>query len=139
MTLEEKGPVKPPPVLSKFPQQVSREIQSWKDIIAATHWYLYDPTQTDGADFYVGHEQLGHIHLDGEIHLATGKQLAAALIKNKLAGKFPYGSDWVMSPINSAKHVAHAIWHFKLNYNRIKGAPVEQLLKQINIYNGINN
>ncbi len=120
MTLEEKGPVKPPPVLSKFPELVSKEIQGWKDIIAATHWNLYDLSQTDGADFYVELEELGHIHLNGEIHLATGKLLAATLIKNKLANKFPYGNDWICSPIESAKDVQHAIWLFKLNYNRIK-------------------
>lgn len=134
MTLEEKGPIKPPPELSKFPQQVSKEIQSWKDIIAATHWYLYDRSQTDGADFYVGGEELGHIHLNGEIHLATGKSLATLLIKNKLANKFPWGSDWVMSQIESAKDVKHAIWLFKLNYNRIKGAPLKKLMEEIDDY-----
>ncbi|GAC1382130.1 MAG: hypothetical protein NVSMB45_07880 [Ginsengibacter sp.] len=85
MKLEDKGPIKPPPVLSNFPEQVSKEIQSWKEIIAATHWNLYDRKQTDGADFYVGEEELGHIHLDGEVHLATGKELASALLKRKLA------------------------------------------------------
>ena len=37
MKLEEKGPIQPLPSLSRFPQQVSKEIQSWEDIIAATH------------------------------------------------------------------------------------------------------
>ena len=49
-------------------QSVSAEIQSWPGIIAATHWFLYDRTQVDGADFYVGEKELGHIHLDGELH-----------------------------------------------------------------------
>lgn len=120
MTLEEKGPIKPPPELSKFPQQVSKEIQSWKDIIAATHWELYDRTKSDGADFYIGQEELGHIHLDGEVHLACGKELAAMLIKNKLGKKFLYGSDWVTSPIESPEDVSHAVWLFRLNYKRIK-------------------
>ena len=132
MTLEEKGPIKPPPELSKFPQQVSKEIQSWEDITAATHWELYDRSKTDGADFYVGQEELGHIHLNGEIHLATGKELAAVLIKNKLGKKFLYGSDWVTSPIESAKDVVHAVWLFELNYKRIKGEPVEKLILEIN-------
>ena len=131
MTLEEKGPIVPPPELSKFPQQVSKEIQSWKDIISATHWDLYNRTKPDGADFYIGEEELGHIHLDGEVHLATGKELATAIIKNNLGNKFLYGNDWVTAPIESAKDVAHAIWLFKLNYKRIKDESIEHLISEI--------
>ena len=134
MTLEEKGPIKPPPELNRFPQQVSKEIQSWENIIAATHWDLYNRSKPDGADFYIGKEELGHIHLDGEVHLATGKELAAMLIKAGLGKKFPYGSDWVTSLIESAKDAAHAIWLFGLNYKRIKGEPVEALISEINNY-----
>ena len=134
MTLEEKGPIMPPPALGKFPQRVSEEIQSWKDIISATHWDLYNRTKPDGADFYIGEEELGHIHLDGEVHLATGRELATALIKNKLGNKFLYGNDWVTTPIESAKDVAHVIWLFKLNYKRIKGEPLDKLIIKINNY-----
>ncbi len=134
MTLEEKGPIMPPPELSKYPQQVSKEIQRWNDITAATHWELYNRSKPDGADFYIGQDELGHIHLDGEIHLATGKELAAVLIKNKLGQKFMYGDDWVTSTIESAKDVAHAVWLFKLNYNRIKGEPFDELILEINRY-----
>ncbi len=137
MTLEEKGPIMPPPVLSKFPQQVSKDIQSWADITAATHWNLYRRTEPDGADFYIGKEELGHIHLDGEVHLAIGKALASLLIKYKLGNKFPYGNDWVTTPIESSQDVAHATWLFKLSYNRIKGVPVEKLVEEINYYNGL--
>ncbi|MEP6927245.1 MAG: luciferase family protein [Ginsengibacter sp.] len=62
----------PPPALSKFPQQVLKEIQSWKDITAATHGDLYHRSKPEGADFYIGQDELGHIHLDGEVHLAIG-------------------------------------------------------------------
>ena len=131
MTLEEKGAIMPPPELSTFPQEVSKEIQSWNNITAATHWQLYNRTKPDGADFYIGPEELGHIHLNGEVHLACGKELAAVLIKNKLGEKFPYGSDWITSPIESADDAAHAVWLFKLNYKRIKGEPVEKLIQEI--------
>lgn len=134
MTLEEKGPVVPPPQLDRFPQQVSQEVQAWDGIIAATHWNLYNRSKPDGADFYVGKEELGHIHLDGEVHLATGRELATVLIKNGLGKKFPYGSDWVTSPIESAENAAHAVWLFRLNYKRIKGEPMESLLSEINGY-----
>ena len=129
MKLEDKGPIKPPPVLTKFPQQVSKEIQSWHGIIAATHWNLHNRSKPDGADFYVGEAELGHIHLNGEVHLATGSILATALIKNKLASRFPYGADWVTCPINSAEDAAHAIRLFKLNYRRINGEKLEELIK----------
>lgn len=131
MKLKDKGPIKPPPTLTKFPQQVSIEIQSWQGIIAATHWDLYERTKPDGADFYVGETELGHIHLDGEVHLATGLALAKELIKNKLASKFRYGADWATCPIDSAEDAAHAIWLFTLNYRRIKREPIEELIKEI--------
>src|SRR6516165_1298489 len=69
MKLADKGRIKPPPALKGAAQLVSQEIQSWPGIVAATHWFLYDRTQVDGADFYVGERELGHIHLDGEFHL----------------------------------------------------------------------
>ena len=130
MKLEDKGPIKPPPRLTKFPQQVSKEIQSWEGIISATHWDLYERTKPDGADFYVGKTELGHIHLDGEVHLATGLTLAKALIKNKLAEKFLYGADWVTCPVNTTEEATHAIWLFTLNYRRIKGETIEELTKE---------
>lgn len=131
MTLEEKGPILPPPQLSEFPQQVSKEVQSWKDITAATHWNLYNLSEPDAADFYVGKEELGHIHLDGEVHLTAGKELAAALIMNKLGKKFLYLDGWVTTSIDSAEDVSHALWLFGLNYKRIKGEPVEGLISEM--------
>ena len=139
MKLEDKGPIKPPPVLSKFPQQVSKEIQSWKEIIAATHWNLYDRKEIDGADFYIGEEELGHIHLDGEVHLATGRELAAELLKRKLAKKFRYGNDWVTTLIESDKDITHAIWLFELNYKRIKGETIGKLILEMDRINGTKN
>jgi hypothetical protein len=131
MKLEEKGLIVPPPILNKFPQQVSASIQQWKDIISATHWHLYNSQTPDGADFYVGEEELGHIHLDGAVHLATDKQLKVALLKSKLANNFPYGKDWVCYDILSAKHAEHALFLFKLNYDRIKGVNFKELLIRI--------
>ncbi len=131
MTLEEKGPITPPPQLSPFPQQVSNELQRWEGIVSATHWDFYNRSKPDGADFYVGAEELGHIHLNGEVHLATGKELATVLIKNGLAQKFPWGADWVTVQINSDKEATHAVWLFGLNYKRIQGASIEVLVSEI--------
>lgn len=85
MKLADKGPIKPPPLLKGPARFVSHEIQSWPGIVAATHWFLYDQTQVDGVDFYVGDRELGYIHLDGEIHLGTARTLGARLIEHGLA------------------------------------------------------
>ncbi|RXH55368.1 Transcriptional regulator, TetR family [Granulicella sibirica] len=34
----------------------------------------------DGADFYRANDEMGHIHLDGDLHLALSPVLASALI-----------------------------------------------------------
>ena len=134
MKLEDKGVIKPAPVLSKYPEQVSKSIQAWDGIISATHWNLYDLTQVDGADFYVDEKELGHIHLDGEIHLATNTALSSMLIKMKLAGKFPYGAGWVQYTITNSKTAAHALWLFRLNYDRLNGVPTSDLQDRIKQY-----
>lgn len=133
MKLEEKGQLLPPPILSKYPQMVSEEIQKWGGIIAATHWHLYDKTKADGADFYVGEKELGHIHLDSWVHLATSKELAHVMLKNKIAEKFPYGQNWVMFSIASEQDVKKAILLFQLNYNRLNGEPIDALISKLNI------
>ena len=108
MKLADKGPIKPPPALKGPAQLVSQEIQSWPGIVAATHWFLYDRTQVDGADFYVGERELGHIHLDGEIHLGATRTLAAMLIEHDLADPFEWGDAWVQYPICKKADVGHA-------------------------------
>ena len=131
MKLEAKGPIRPPPRLAGPAQFVSTEIQSWPKIRAATHWYLYDPTQVDGADFYVGERELGHIHLDGDVHLALTPGLSERLIEAGLAQEFPWGSDWVQAPITNRAEARHAIWLFRLGYDRIRGASISEMRARI--------
>ncbi|HMI96688.1 MAG TPA: luciferase family protein, partial [Micropepsaceae bacterium] len=88
MRLETKGEIRPPPKLKGPAQSVSLEIQSWPGVIAATHWFLYDRVQVDCADFYVGEKELGHIHLDGELHLAVTAGLRRQLIEAGRAAAF---------------------------------------------------
>jgi hypothetical protein len=133
MKLEDKGQILPAPVLSKYPQMVSEEIQKWSNIISATHWDLYDRTKVDGADFYVGKKELGHIHLDGWVHLATNKALAQVMLKNKLAENFPYAQNWVMFSIAKKLDVKKAILLFQLNYDRLNGDPIDTLISKLNI------
>ncbi len=135
MTLEEKGLIIPPPIMTTYPQMVSNAIQKWENVIAATHWDLYDNTKVDGADFYIGKNEIGHIHLDGSVHLATINELKIPLLKNNLAQKFPYGGkyeDWVLFKIASESDAKHAIWLFQLNYERLIGVSIETLISKIN-------
>ncbi|MDQ2720422.1 MAG: DUF5519 family protein [Bacteroidota bacterium] len=134
MKLEEKGRILPPPVLSKYSESVSQEIQKWEGIISATHWEIWDRNQPNGADFYFGELELGHIHLDGSLHIASTKELYQALIKVGLARKFPYGEDWIQFKISDQESVNHAIWLFKLHYYKLRGVDTETLVKAISDY-----
>lgn len=135
MTLEEKGLIAPPPTMSAYLQMVSDTIQQWENVISASHWDLYDSTKVDGADFYVGKNELGHIHLNGSVHLATINELRIPLIKNNLAQKFPFGGEyegWVQFKISTETDAKQAIWLFRLNYERLMGISIENLISKIN-------
>jgi len=133
MTLSEKGLVAPPPVLNGLFQTVSETIQGWNGVIAATHWHLFRSTEVDGADFYVGNEELGHIHLDGSVHLATSMPLKRALVARRFAQPFPYSGyeDWVQSKIQRPADADLALWLFGLNHRRLCGTPEAALLDEI--------
>lgn len=131
MNLRDKGEIRPPPRLRGPAQKVSAALQLWPSVIAATHWYLYDRTQVDGADFYVGEKELGHIHLDGEIHLRLTPTLARAAIALGRADAFPWADDWVQAPIATATEAAHALWLLQLAYDRLKGAPIKAIMERL--------
>ncbi|MBD2767178.1 DUF5519 family protein [Hymenobacter sp. BT664] len=134
MKLEEKGPIQPPPVLAGPGQKTAAAVQAWPAVIAATHWDLFDRTRADGADFYVGEEELGHIHLNGEVHLATTPALGRPLLTQGLARPFPYGGgpgDWVTFLIRTDADADHARWLFQLNYDRLRGVPLATLTERV--------
>jgi hypothetical protein len=131
MRLETKGEIRPPPKLKGPAQSVSLEIQSWPGVIAATHWFLYDRTQVDGADFYVGEKELGHIHLDGELHLCVTAGLRRRLIEAGLAEALPWAEDCVQAPISSRQDAKNALWLFRLGYDRLTGTPIPDLRRRI--------
>src|SRR5258708_4647557 len=131
MLLESKGEIRPPPKLKGPAQSVSLELQSWRGVVAATHWFLCDRTQVDGADFYVGEKELGHIHLDGELHLGVTAGLGRQLVDAGRAEVFPWGEDWVQAPISSRQDARNAVWLFQLAYDRLKGVPIPELRRRI--------
>jgi len=131
MRLESKGEIRPPPKLKGPAQSVSLEIQSWPGIIAATHGFLYDRTQVDGADFYVGEKELGHIHLDGELHLGLAVGLRRQLIEAGLAEALPWAEDWIQAPISNPREARTAQWMFRLGYDRLMETPISELRKRV--------
>ena len=135
MKLEKKGAIQPPPALPGPAEATSQSVQSWSGVIAATHWDLYRSERVDGADFHVGELELGHLHLDGEVHLATSQELGAVLVSTRLARRFAYGGNlyegWVETSIRTPTDAAHATWLFRLNYDRLGGIPLPILLARI--------
>ena len=74
-----KGPIAPPPALAGKLKEVADAVAGWPDVEATIHWRFDQPNRVDGVDFYVGSDELGHIHLDGSIHLATPPWLGSEL------------------------------------------------------------
>ena len=128
LKLSEKGPVGPPPVLREPFEHLSRVVQSWPGIVAATHWNLWRRNEVDGVDFCRGEEELGHIHLDGELHLSLPSVVADHLIRTGLAREFPYGKDWVALRIFSDDDARKAEWLMGIAYDLLGGTSVDQVL-----------
>jgi hypothetical protein len=110
-----KGPVIPPPELNKSLKAVADTVIGWPNIIATAHWDPFHPTHIDGVDFYFGEEELGHIHLDGRIHLATSPHLGKALVEHGLARPLIYIRGWVEEKVQDIG-AKDAIELFRINY-----------------------
>ena len=120
--LGQKGPVCPPPILEEPYQTTAQIVSCWKHVISAIHWHLYNKGQVDGIDFYVKDRELGHIHLNGDVHLASNDFLGKLLLKQQLAFPFPYPGyeNWVLFQIHNQQSAQHAVWLFQMNYNRLQ-------------------
>lgn len=129
--LAKKGRFAPAPDLAGPAGGVAREVASWPGVIATTHWRFDAPDVVDGADFYVGEEELGHIHLDGTVHLATTSAMRAALLRVRRAQPFPWYASWVQTPIRTDAEARHALWLIRLNYDRLRGANDATILARI--------
>ena len=116
---QDKGPLAPPPSLRGPAQQVARTVADWPGVAASTHWNLFRPMDVDGVDFYVGDAELGHIHLDGTIHLATPEALGEAMIAEGKARPFPYQAGWVQFRIADDDGIATGLALFGRNYARL--------------------
>jgi hypothetical protein len=134
MKLSEKGRYAPPPQLKAAAQRVSETLAKWPGVQARTHWLLGDEREVDGADFYLGEEELGHIHLDSEAHVMHARPIAQTLIKAGLARRFPWSAEAVVFEIRTQADVALALWLFQLSYDRHRGLESAELLARITDY-----
>ena len=134
MTLADKGPHQPPPRLTPRLEKVSQFVQALPAVISATHWSFADASRVDGADFYVGDQELGHIHLGGEVHIPFPATLRTALIDAGLAHRFPWGNSFVEMCITTPADAARAQWLFQLNYDRLQGTPVRALVERLHAH-----
>ncbi|SRR6266851_8764613 len=118
---EAKGRVAPPPALTGKLKAVADAVAAWPDVEATTHWRFDQPNRVDGVDFYVGSEELGHIHLDGSIHLATTPRLGAKLVAEGLGQPFVWARGWTLASI-SRLGVDKSVALFRRNYDRLRPA-----------------
>jgi len=131
MKLAEKGRYAPPPRLPAHAEAVAQAVAGWPDVHARCHWLLGDETTVDGADFYVGQRELGHIHLEGEAHIAVPKALRDELVRARLAAPFRYSQAFVVCSISRAADVAPARDLFRLAYDHLCGSSVDELLARL--------
>ncbi len=132
MKLSQKGLRAPAPVLKGALQTLSETIQAWSGIDASTHWHFSRNGQVDGADFYRDGEELGHLHLEGDLHLITSPSIAAGLIGAGHARRVPWGGsdDWVTYHIQGEDGIGHAEWLLKIGYDYLGGTPEPELLRR---------
>lgn len=116
---EAKGLMTPAPVLEGKLREVADAIAAWPEVEATTHWHLHAQDRVDGVDFYVGPAELGHIHLDGSIHLATTPALGQELVSEGLARPFPWARGWTMASVEGLG-VDNAVSLFRRNYDRLQ-------------------
>lgn len=133
MKLSQKGRFAAPPRLPEPAQSVSEALATWPDVHARTHWLLGDEQEIDGADFYVQEDEIGHIHLGGEAHIAVGQKLGAALIAAGRAKPFRYSDAFVVFSIRTERDVQAALALFELAYDRRRGASDRALIARVGL------
>jgi hypothetical protein len=114
-----KGPIAPPPALTGKLKTVADVVAAWPDVEATIHWRFDQPNRVDGVDFYVGSDELGHIHLDGSIHLATPPRLGSELVAEGLGKPFGWARGWTTASIHRLG-VDRSVALFRRNYDRLR-------------------
>lgn len=131
MKLADQGRFAPPPKLEPAAQRVSKAVAAWEGIHARTHGLLGDEREVDGADFYLGENEVGHIHLDSEAHVIQPRSVADLLVKAGLGRRLEWRRSAVVFAIERLADVEHAIWLFQLSYDRRRGATTGELVARV--------
>ncbi len=119
MSRRQKGRVAPPPILHPAAQAVVDEVVRLPGVVAQAHWQIGSQTDVNGTDFYVGEEELGHIHLDGEAHIPLGPALVDLAIERGLGQRFRWSSTFVVVDTDAAP--AAALGLFAVRHAQIGG------------------
>ncbi len=120
MSRTEKGRVVAPPRLAlAAARTVAARVTALPGVAAQAHWEIGSQTEVNGVDFYVGEEELGHIHLDGEAHVPVGATIAKELVAAKLAQRFRWSREFV---VVDTSDVEAASFVFELRRAQIDGA-----------------
>jgi Family of unknown function (DUF5519) len=128
MSRQAKGRIAPAPILAGNAQQTAEQVTALEGVSAQAHWEIGSQQDVNGTDFYVGAEELGHIHLDGEAHVPVGAHIVDALVKAKLASRFRWSAQFA---VVDAHDVDAALWLFRLRHAQIAGAQTAEVLRQI--------
>ncbi len=128
MTRSEKGRVAPAPRLAPQPQRVADVVGAHDGVVVQAHWQIGSQTQVNGTDFYVGEEELGHIHLDGEAHVPLGGRLVDVVVAAGLAGRFRWSRAFAAV---DATDDGRALFIFELRRAQIAGVDASILLQRI--------
>jgi hypothetical protein len=131
MNLSEKGHFAARPALEGPAELLARTVEAWPSVESRTHWQLGDETIVDGADFYVGQRELGHLHLYAEAHVALPRALRDAVIAAGLARPFRYSDGFVVHRVKTTAEARATEWLFRLAYDRLQGASVGALQARI--------
>jgi hypothetical protein len=132
MKLKLEDPIPKPSLLNGWAQKTSIEIQSWEGIVSEPRGADSDLTQVTGVNFHFGEHEIGHIHLDGEIHVTLTKELSKAIVSAKIAQPFPWGDDaMIQCLITNEKSMEVALWLFRFGYDQLRGTSDNELKMRI--------
>lgn len=136
MNFSDNWPLAPVPAMAAVLEPVSHAVQRWPGVTAAAHWDLLQIGEVvDGAGFHVGNAELGHIHLSGDLHLATSPVLGQALVAGGWARPLRFGGSayagWTEFRVATAADAAHATRLLEWNYRRLRGQSEAELVAEI--------
>ena len=126
MKLQDKGPYKDPPTLPRHAQRLVETISAWPGVHTRAHWAIGSTTIADGTDFYIGQDELGHIHISQEAHMPNSLPIADLIVESGLAPRFFWDKHFCWRKVNCEQEVARTETLFRLRYDMLRGEASEQ-------------